>query len=196
MYLIHLGRERVHHFQNQPPHTVIRNRKVRRLFKTFPFKKIDGETLSCNSLLTKSIFIYFSDLAGLSNAVWDFFPFSSFSPTLLEQLWGWGDRGWASPRVAPAGTSRVRARGRGIEVIGSRAGDSVQSSTCSRTAAGLLFLWLAHTLCLPLPPSRTHHSSPSGRRRRQPREAGLLEESPLCAIQSGTWLRPERRPLQ
>lgn len=122
LYLIHLGRKRVHHFQSLPPHTVIRNRKVRRLFKTFPFKKIDGETLSCNSLLTKSIFIYFSDLAGLSNAVWDFFPFSSSPSPLLEQLWGWGDKGWAS-RVAPAGTSRVRARGRGIEVIGSGAGD-------------------------------------------------------------------------
>lgn len=35
-----------------------------------------------------------------------------------------------------------------------------------------------------------HHSFPLGRRRRQPKEAGLQEESPLCVIQSGTWLRP------
>lgn len=148
--------------------------------------------VTCSSL---SIFISFSDSAGLINVVWDFFSFSSFFFLLLEPMWGWVDEGWAFPGVAPSGTSRVRAPGRGIEVVRSGAVDSVQSSTCNPTASSLPFLWFTRTVSLPLSPWRTHHSSPSGRRQ-QPWEAGLLEESPLCAIQSGTWLRPERRPLR
>lgn len=48
-------------------------------------------TRSC----TTSIFIYFSDLAGLSNAVRDFFP------PLLEQMRGWGKQGLGSSLSQP-----------------------------------------------------------------------------------------------
>lgn len=60
-------------------------------------------------------------------------------------MWGWVDEGWAFPGVAPAGTSRVRAPGRGIEVVRSGAVDSVQSSTCNPTSS----LPLVYSHCFP-----------------------------------------------
>lgn len=84
------------------------------------------------------------------------FLFLPFSFLLLEPMWGWVDEGWAFPGVAPAGTSRVRVPGRGIEVVRSGAVDSVQSSTCSHTASSLSFLWFTRTVSLPLSLPRAH----------------------------------------
>ena len=54
---------------------------------------------------TTSIFIYFFDLAGLGNAVGDFFPPARTNAGVR------GGTDWASAGVASAGTSTERAAG-------------------------------------------------------------------------------------
>lgn len=109
----------------------------------------------------------------LSGIFFFFFP-------LLEQMRGWGDCSPSRPRedLRPA-------RGG----AGNRAGRKLRWPVGPR-----LHLLPHHVNSLSPPRSlaftHKHHSSSLGRRRRQPKEAGLQEEGPLCVIQSGTWLRP------
>lgn len=132
-------------------------------------------TRSC----TTSIFIYFSDLAGLSSAVRDFFFFFARADV------GVGEAGAGfQPESIPPGPPPSARRGR--ECWWKEA--SLTGRFTAPPAATPRRLSLSRPRSLTF--THKHHSPPLGRRRRQPKEAGLQEESPLCAIQSGTWLRP------
>lgn len=146
-------------------------------FKTFPLKKIDGQILSCNSLLRYIYFYLFSSLlAGLINTALDFFFFFNFPPMLEQRCEGGGCKGWAPPESPPPGPLPGARRG-----VRDRDGRK-------------LSWWVGPNLHLPprrvgslslarsLASTHKHHRrSPSGRRSSQPKEAGLQEESPRCA---------------
>lgn len=131
-------------------------------------------TRSC----TTSIFIYFSHLAGLSNAVRDFSPLARADAEVGEAGAG------LQPESTPSGPPPRARRRPGILVQGASLASRCKAPPAATPRRFSLFPPRSLTF------THKHHSLPLGRRRRQPKEAGLQPESPLCAIQSGTWLRP------
>lgn len=124
-------------------------------------------TRSC----TTSIFIYFSDLAELSNAVRIFFFFS-----LLKQLRGWGRQKRGSCRNRPGGDLRPARGG-----AGDRGGRNLRPPFDPRLHLPPHGVDSVSSPCSPAF-THKHHSFPLGRRRRrrrQPEEAGSALRNPV-----------------